>query len=280
MPVLILPVNTTETWASHFTSRSWTKPADQIAAGYPRFIQPTAASGSYEEVFDLGQTFESSSVNIEYTADVIAGTPNAIWTTSVSPDGTTWEIIGSSDGFATNFRYVKVNVSVTDASGLGIYAISQLNVTLSAKLKNEGGNSTVSSSDTNGTIVNFTELFIDVTSITLTGSGTTPVTPVYNFKDQRIAGTYSVTSNVCTVNATAHDLVVGQKVRLFFTSGGGIEGIYTVASVPNANSFTVTMTTVNTSGNCTMYPNGFRIFLFNSAGSRVSGTVSWSIKGY
>ena len=113
----------------------------------------------------------------------------------------------------------------------------------------------------------------------MTPQGTTPLTAVYDFLDSVITGTYSVTSNVCTVNATGHNLVVGQKVRLTFTSGTAPSGVYAVASVVNANSYTVALTTANTSGNLSTYPEGMRIYLFNSAGTRVSGTVSWSIRG-
>jgi hypothetical protein len=106
------------------------------------------------------------------------------------------------------------------------------------------------------------------------------LTPVYDFKDSVITGTYSVSSNVVTVNATAHGLLAGQKVRLTFTSGTAPNGVYQVASVVNANQYLVNITTANTSGNISTYPESFRIYLFNSAGVRTSGTVSWNVRGY
>lgn len=277
---VVIPVNTTETFAQHFTNRSWTSPSDQIAAGYPIFIQPTPSSGYYEEVFDFGAELSSSRVTVTYTGETIAGTPTLSWTTSVSQDNVTYTQIGTTDAFGTDFRYVKVRLTVSDATLKAVYRLTSLKVRLDAKLINDAGTVSAVSTDTSGTVANFNKTFVDVTAVTVSASGTTPVTAIYNFQDARIAGTYSVTSNVCTVSATAHDLVVGQNVRLSVSTGGGVDGVYTVASVPTANSFTVAMTTANTSGNVSMYPQGIRVYLFNSAGTRVSGTVSWSIKGY
>lgn len=278
---LVLPVNTTETYAAHFTSHSWAGPSDQVTAGYPIFIQPSNSPGYYEEQFDFGTVLASSRVSIGYTATTVAGSPVMACTISTSADGSTWLTnTGTTQIFATSFRYVKVRLTATDSAGTGIFTVSNLNVTLDAKLKNDAGMTTCASTDASGTVANFNVQFVDVTSITVTPSSTTPVTAVYDFLDSVIAGTYSVTSNVATINATAHGLVAGQKVRLSFTSGTAPSGVYTVASVTNANTYTVALTTANTSGNVSTYSQGLRIYLFNSAGTRVSGTASWSIKGY
>lgn len=278
---VVLPVNTTETWASHFTSRSWSTPQDQINAGYPIFIQPSNSPGYYEETFDFGTILSSSRVSVAYTSTILAGAPSLSITISTSSNGSTWlDNTGSQQVFAVNFRYVKVRLTVTDSAGTGLVSLGALSVTLDAKLKNDAGMTSCLSTDTTGTVANFSSTFIDIQSITVTPSGTTPVTAVYDFLDSVIAGTYTVTSNVCTVNATAHGLAVGQNVRLIFVSGTAPSGVYTVASVVNANSYTVALTTANTSGNISTYPQGMRIYLFNNSGARVSGTASWSIKGY
>lgn len=278
---VVLPVNTTETWASHFTSRSWSTPQDQINAGYPIFIQPSNSPGYYEETFDFGTILSSSRVSVAYTSTILAGAPSLLITISTSSNGSTWlDNTGSQQVFAVNFRYVKVRLTVTDSAGTGLVSLGALSVTLDAKLKNDAGMTSCLSTDTTGTVANFSSTFINIQSITVTPSGTTPVTAVYDFLDSVIAGTYTVTSNVCTVNATAHGLAVGQNVRLIFVSGTAPSGVYTVASVVNANSYTVALTTANTSGNISTYPQGMRIYLFNNSGARVSGTASWSIKGY
>ena len=113
----------------------------------------------------------------------------------------------------------------------------------------------------------------------LTALSTTSVITVYDFNDTVITGTYSLVSNVCTVNATAHGLITGQKVRLSFTSGTAPSGVYLITLI-NDNSYSVAVTTANTSGNISTYPNSMRVYAYNVAGIRQSLVVSWAVKGY
>lgn len=278
---LVLPVDTTETWAAHFTGNSWATPQAQIDAGYPIFIQPAEASGYYEETFDFGTTLGSSKITVNVNGAIVSGSPTTSVTISTSPDGSTWtDYPGVTSVYAFSFRYVKIRFAVTAGDGIGLYRLNSLTATLDAKLRNDAGAVSAVSTDTAGTVTNLNKEFLDLTSITLTPAGTSQLTAVYDFQDSVIDGTYSVASNVCTVTATAHDLVVGQNVRLAFSSGTAPSGVYAVASVTNANVYTVAITTANTSGAVSTYPQGFRTYLFNAAGARVSGTVSWSVKGY
>jgi hypothetical protein len=65
-----------------------------------------------------------------------------------------------------------------------------------------------------------------------------------------LTGTYSQSGTTVTVTATAHGLAIGNTVYIEITSGNGVEGTYIVATVPNANTFTYTAgTSQTTSGN-------------------------------
>ena len=69
-----------------------------------------------------------------------------------------------------------------------------------------------------------------------------------------LTGTYNIPgSTVCTVTIANHGLSNGAAVALNFTSGTAIDEVYTVANA-SANTFTVTTTSLTTSGNVTMYP--------------------------
>ena len=277
---LVIPVNLTETFQEHFDDNSWSTPQDQIDAGYPIYIQPANGTGYYEEVFDFGTELASSKITVNYAGTVVAGTPHVDFTISYSEDGVSYiNLTGVTEAFATNFRYIKIKVTVTEDDGLGIYKLTYLNVRLDAKQRSDSGSVSCVSTDTDGTLVNFNKEFIDVTSINISASGTTPLTTVYDFQDANLSATYAVVSNVCTVTSTSHGLIAGQNVRLAFSTGNGIDGVYTIASA-TTNTFTVAMVVADTSGNCLVYPEGFRVYLFNSSGTRVNGVVSWSIKGY
>lgn len=280
---LLMLVNTTETWATHFTSRSWTGPSSQISAGYPIYAQPGLDPASYREVFDYGTVLANSSITISVAGSAISGAPVISASIETSTDGVSWSTpVSSYSTFATNFRYVRIIVYATKSAPGDLYLLESVTVRLDSKQKNDSGNSTAVATDTLGTIVNFSNSkeFIDVTSITLTPAGTSPVIAVYDFKDATLQGTYTVSSGVCTVNITDHGLETGQRVRLNFITGIGISGVYSITKVSN-NQYTVQMNTISsTSGSVSTYPQSMRVYLFDNNGVRQTGGFGWAIRGY
>jgi hypothetical protein len=68
-----------------------------------------------------------------------------------------------------------------------------------------------------------------------------------------LTGTYNIPgSTTCTVTIANHGLANGDRVWLDFTTGTGPDNIYTV-TVTGTDTFTVTTTSLTTSGNVTMY---------------------------
>jgi hypothetical protein len=66
-------------------------------------------------------------------------------------------------------------------------------------------------------------------------------------------GTYNIPgSTTCTVTITNHGLATGDRVWLDFTTGTGPDNIYAV-TVTGTDTFTVTTTSLTTSGNVSMY---------------------------
>ena len=221
---LVIPVNTTETWETHFTARGWAGPSAQVAAGFPVFIQPGAITGFYEEVFDYGATLAAMKVTTSYLLTTVAGSVSESVTITVALDAaftSNVQVFPGAQGYGVNFRYVKVRVNVTATNNQGIAELRNLSVKLDTKLKNQAGAVFANAADSGGTTVFLTEdrtstgpkTFIDVESITVAAQGITPLYAIYDFTD----------------------------------------------------SFD---------------PLSFRVLLFNSSGIRVSGTVSYSVRGY
>jgi hypothetical protein len=221
---LVIPVNTSETWDTHFSSRGWATPDAQVAAGYPIFIQPGAVTGYYEEIFDYGATLAAMKMTVSYLLTTIAGTlSSAVTITTALDSGFTSNVqtYPDSQAYATNFRYVKFRVTVTATNNIGIASLVNLTLKLDTKLKTQTGSVTANAADSGGTIVYLTEdrlstgnrTFIDVESINVAANSTTPLYAVYDYVD-----TYS--------------------------------------------------------------PLSFKVLLFNSSGTRVSGGVSYSVRGY
>ena len=212
---LLGPVNTGETWATHFSSRSWASPQDQVSAGFPIYAEPSTTSGYYEEVVDCGTTLPATIVTVTLSSNTIAGTVTATPTISWSPDGTTYTAgaAGASQVLAASgFRYVKVRYDFTCTAGANLIQVTGLNIKLANKLKTDSGKGTVSNATT-GVVVNFNVPFIDADTPIVQPDGTTPLLPVVDFSD-----------------------------------------------VPNPTSFTV--------------------YLYNTSGTRVTGSFSWTARGY
>ncbi len=70
--------------------------------------------------------------------------------------------------------------------------------------------------------------------------------------------TYARSGSTITVTSTGHGLSNGSEVILDITSGNGSDGYYTITSVADANTFTVTdASSGTTSGNVTVHPCRF-----------------------
>lgn len=73
-----------------------------------------------------------------------------------------------------------------------------------------------------------------------------------------VAATYSRTLTTVTVTATNHGHIVGHVVYADFTSGTATDGLFTITSVPDANTFTFTHgVSGSTSGNVTLKRHSF-----------------------
>lgn len=182
-----LPVNTTETWAQHFTNNGWASPSAQITAGFPIYIEPAVASGYYEETLDYGTLLAGCKVTVTPTGSVIAGTPGLSTTLSVSANGSTWtDYVGVSEVYASGFRYAKWKMTVTSTGGDDLYALTALNFRIDAKQINDAGSVAAVSTDSGGTQVNFNVAFIDVAAIGVTPQSigaAIPLSCIYDFTD-------------------------------------------------------------------------------------------------
>jgi len=228
---VVMPLKTTETWQQHFTTNSWTTAQNQINAGYPIYAQPAnSVAGYYEEVFDYGTILSSSKVSVNITGTSF-GSPDITSTVALSVDGTTYTTyVGAASIFATNFRYIKVRVTATASPATDLYKLTAINVLLDAKKKNDSFTINALATDVLGTIVNFTKEFIAVESITPGVQGTTALTVVRDFQNAVLSATYAISSNVCTITYNGHGFITGQDIRLAFSSGTGVFGVYTITS--------------------------------------------------
>jgi hypothetical protein len=182
----VVPINLTETYEGHFTSRSWTTPQNQINAGFPLWLSPSSGSASYTQIFDYGVLLGSTNITLTDPITTKNGSGNYTVTRQifVSSNGVSYtaQPLNAMMVFVSNIRYVKVTYSWTVDTNT-ILEVGNFHLRLDSKIKNDGGTGTAVSTDVGGTVVLFNIPFVDITSINVTPKGTTAIIPVYDFVD-------------------------------------------------------------------------------------------------
>lgn len=282
---VLLPVETGETWAQHFSNNSWTDIDDQLTAGYEIYIEPSVASGYYEELIDYGALIPNTKITVTPTGAVIDGTPTLTCKISVSDDDVSYtDYDNTYEVYATNFRYIKVRITVASSGGDDVYELQQLNVRLDAKLLSDAG---VVNARAGGSVTSITRTG---TTATVTTSGTHgKVTGDY----VEIAGANETDYNgifEVTVTDTTHftyevaNSPSSPATGTITWDNGGTPVLFTQPFV-DVNSITVTPK--GTSAVIAIYdftdianPTYFKVLLFTTGGSRTSGDASWNVRGY
>lgn len=184
-PSLLLPINLTETWEDHFVNNSWNTIADQIAAGYPYYIQPTLPTASHTQEFDVGIIYPASVITISHNLLVLDGAFTVGVSTRVSDDGVIWSApqVGQSV-FFESLRYIEVTIEFTGGDDTALLELFNFHVSVSVKQSMDSGKVSALASDVSGTVVTFNVAFKDIDSLTLTVEETTgPFTAIYDFND-------------------------------------------------------------------------------------------------
>ena len=277
----IVNVNTTETWQSHFTSRSWTTPQDQITAGYSYFLMPSTTSATYEEEFDYGTLLAGTKVSATLTSTTVAGS------TSVTP---TIRVRGSS-GTAATYAQSGTTITVTStAHGLAVGDYVYLDATSGTA---SDGTYVVATSAANSFTVTST------TSATTSGNVTWTKWTTYagasevfvtQFRYFRVRYDFASAGGNDLMLLSSLNVRLDSKLRNDAgtgTANSGDSGGTTVNfNVPFVDVQSIIVTPTTTSAVLAVYdfldapnPTSFKVLLFNTSGTRVSGSFSWSARG-
>jgi hypothetical protein len=180
-PVLLLPVNTTETWAQHYANNGYATPQAQITAGNPIYIEPTLTTASYQEIIDYGSTLPPTNISVTLNSTAIAGTVTAscqIDYSNTSAAGPwTSGAAGATAVLASTFRWVRVTYTFTATGAQNLLQINALNIKLSVKQRTDSGSGTISVA-ASGAAVTFNYPFISADTPIVQPNGSTPLIPV------------------------------------------------------------------------------------------------------
>lgn len=181
---LVAPVNTVETWEEHFVDNSWTTISDQIAAGYPIYIEPVPLTASYEETFDFGTIYTNTVISISYLSNLLFGSVIISIELEFSDDNVTFTApVSGLVVFVESVRYVRVTVNFAAADDKSLIEFYEFKITVNVHREIDSGYDIAVSSDALGTEFLFNKDFKDVDSITLTSDSTEPVIAIYEFDD-------------------------------------------------------------------------------------------------
>jgi hypothetical protein len=212
-PKLLANVNLTETWEEHFVNNSYTSPADQIADGYPWYVQPTPGPGTYDEKIDFGTILNNVIVNLTYNVVNLAGTMTILVEMAASDDDITYSTYTSgSTQFFTSFRYIKIRLTFTGSDDHALVELDQLHLALNVKREVDAGQVDALAADVTGTAVTFNKDFKDIESLTATvRQTTTALIVVIDFVDVPDPTGFSV--YVYDTGGTRQDATVDWKAR-------------------------------------------------------------------
>ena len=153
-----------------------------------------ATTATYTETFDLQSIQSTGQIQFSLTSIWEAGGTSVTLTPTISTstDNSTWTTYPSNyQVFATNFRYVRLNISA-NGDGLSLVRFTNLRLIIGNQSYQDSGTGTAISTDTNGTLVNFNLSFRTIRSIVITPISTTTVTAVYDYSPLNNPGSFRV----------------------------------------------------------------------------------------
>ena len=178
---LYAPVDDSETWAHR--ALTYASPQAQITAGFPYYLQPTLASGSYDQYVDLGSLYSNANVNVSWSQVTIVGVVTVNISLSYSIDNITWSTpVNSNTIHFASARYIHYVLTFTATDTTHDFCmIDKLQLNLTAYTVMDAGTVSSVSTDTNGTSVTYNKTFVGVISVTLTPNTTTAAYCTYNW---------------------------------------------------------------------------------------------------
>ena len=173
---LYLPVPS-QTWTEHFTSHSWATIGAQVGASYPLYFEPSASSGSYVEMHDIGKVIPSTTITVSTTSTNLVGSVGVVVQIESSTDGISWVAAptGSTQVTASQVRYVRVTYSVTASGGDDLVRLDRVHVTVAASEQSEFATLALNAGDAAGTVYVCTKQWLDIVSVSVTAQGSSNI---------------------------------------------------------------------------------------------------------
>lgn len=198
-----------ETDAAHTTRIGVSTDSAAAGLGYDKWWEPGATSATYTETFDLTLVVDPSTITVTPNYSTVQGSATIACEVRTSSTGAfageEQTYSGMSVYAGTQFRYVRVKLTISGAGGDDLIEMSGLRVKVATKLRTEAGTINVTA---NPTTVNTSGQIEKILSIVLTPKGTAGRIAVYDY-------TSGTSFNVHLFNAAGSPVTgeVGWSVR-------------------------------------------------------------------
>ena len=160
---LITPVKAGVTWQERFAVHNTLQAL--IDVGYEYWLEPSATSGTYENVYDFIEIYNNRLVSFRFNFVPLIGEVAVAVELSYSEDNVTFTApLAQLQLFADSVRYVKVKLTFTPVNS-ALIAITRMINYLEVRLITEQGRASVLAADANGTVIIFEEDFLQVSSV-------------------------------------------------------------------------------------------------------------------
>lgn len=116
---IICPVNNVSL-ASKFATEGWSSFDDQIAAGYPIVIEPSAAYCVIEKVIDYGTVLPGTLVKASWLEEILDEDAPVVCTLGYSDDGVSFTETEATQIYAVDFQYIKIRLTIGTVPAGGV----------------------------------------------------------------------------------------------------------------------------------------------------------------
>ena len=279
---VIGPVNTSQTWTTHYTANLWNTPQEQIDAGRPLYAMPSLASGTYEEIYDYGAVLSATVLTVSAQTTPVAGSVTVSCQISrrriIQLTGTTGWVNGSATvtGTGTTFTtQVQVGDVITAPNAAQVTVLSITNNT-ALVLSAVYAGTTISGQTTT---YPWTAEAAGFSSL---------ITP--QFRYVRVVLTFTGAAGANLISLDALNLRLAAKLKtasgkfVITNATAGVvvpfNGAFIDADTPiaQADGLVPRSCVVDFAGGAN--PVNFTVFIYSQAGAKVTGSGSWTARGY
>jgi hypothetical protein len=221
---VLFPHDTTKTWHQKFVDGGWATVAAKGAAGYTMWVEPTTASGYYEETVDHGSSIASVNVGVSVTTTTLHNSPviSCIISYKVLV-GDAWTDVAGFTATGITGRYFKVRITCTATGSDDLATLDVLQWMVSSSSGGGGGATDLSYTASTRLLASSTGADVTLPLLSSTDAGLAPASGGGTTNFLRADGTWAAPgAGGITFTSTNLAFTDGDTFKRFTISDAGV----------------------------------------------------------